>query len=313
MYDHQNVIRYPFIITDDAGYVILSDPEIFEQGECFFAPENFSSEELSFLFERVRGYRLGNLLLLKERKKGRAVFVSPFLFSSGRTLVAVVSDIDYDIVAAICSFSYSDVAKSHVVKQKLGKKNEKTYESVGNILYLLKSATCSYSYGEDFYKYLEGMVKAISKMTFCKASVDFEPAYSIPENFDSAILGLYLLIMMSAASFASPKRSMEIKFYMENDYLRASLKFSAIMDEDLFSDFEKKFSSAVAMLDGICAENNLPMYFYSDGIFKSGIIPCRIENNLLGLKARTGYLKDEQKEEQKERNVFFSAFFSANE
>jgi hypothetical protein len=65
-------------------------------------------------------------------------------------------------------------------------------------------------------------------------------------------------------------------------------------------------NAAVSVLDGICAENNLPMYFYRDGVMRSGIIPCRIENGIIGLKARAGYLKDEQEKEQKERNIFLA-------
>ncbi len=302
-------MRYPFIITDDVGYAVLSYPSLSENKKCFFSGENFSPDELSFLFKRIREYRIGKLILLKESKKGRAVFVSPFVFASTRMLVALVSDIDYDIAASVCAFSHGDVAMSCKADEKLGKCKEKAYVSICDILYSLKIATDSYSHGEDFYKYLCNMVNEVSRMTFCKANVDFEPLYSMPcpDNFDSGILSLYLLMMMSASSFASPKRSAEIGFSVYNDVLSVSFSFSALMDKKQLSDFEDKFSTAVKILDSICAENNLPIYFYRDGIFKSGIIPCRIENSMQGLKARAGALKDEQEQEQKERNIFLSA------
>ncbi len=315
MYEPRNSIRYPLIITDDAGYVLLSYPALAEKNECFFSGENFSPDELNFLTRKIREYRLGNLFLLRERKKGRAVFVSPYVFASTRTLIALVSDIDYDMAACVCEYSHSDVAMSNKAEGKLGKKHERAYESICNILYSLRSATDTYSHGEDFYKYLCGMVDAVSHMTFCKANVDFEPQYMMPcpDNFDSGVLSLYLFIMMSAASFASGERSAEIKFFVEKDVLCVSVNFSAFMDKKLLSDFEAKFSPAVAILYSICAENNLPMYFYREGVFKSGIIPCRIENSLMGLKARAGALKDEQQKEQKERNVFLSSLSSTDE
>lgn len=308
-------MRYPFVITDDAGYAILSYPSLSENNKCFFSGENFSPAELDFLFVRIREYKLGNLLLLKERKNGRAVFVSPFVFASARVLIALVSDIDYDTASAVCAFSHGDVAMRNKAEKKLGKSHEKAYESICHTLYCLKSATDAYSYGGDFYKYLLGMVEAISHMTFCKANAVFAPqtAVNCPNNFDSGILSLYLMIMMSAVSYASGERNAEIVFSFYNDLLCVSISFLALMDKSLLSDFEEKFSGAVAMLDSICAENNLPMYFYRDGIFKSGMIPCRIENSRMGLKAKAGFLKDEQEKEQKERNIFLSALPSADE
>lgn len=309
-------VRYPFVITDDAGYAILSYPSLSENKKCFFSGENFSPEELTFLFGRIREYKLSSLILLKERKKGRAVFVSPFVFSSARVLIALVSDIDYDIAASVCTFSKCNVAMSKNVQKKLGKSHEKAYESICNAIYFLRNATDAYSNGGDFYKYLRNMVESISHMTFCKVNVDLpkaQYALNCPQNFDSGILSLYLTVMMSAASYASEKRIAGIDFLIENDLLCASVSFSALMDKSVLSDFEEKFSGAVAMLDSICAENNLPMYFYRDGIFKSGIIPCRIENNLMGLKAKAGFLKDEQKKEQKERNIFLFSLSCADE
>ena len=310
-------VRYPFVITDDAGYAILSYPSLSENKKCFFSGENFSSEELTFLFGRIREYKLSSLILLKECKKGRAVFVSPFVFSSARVLIALVSDIDYDIAASVCTFSKCNVAMRKNVHKKLGKSHEKAYESICNALYFLTNATDAYSNGGDFYKYLGNMVEAISHMTFCKVNMNLgsrtQYAMNCPPNFDSGLLSLYLTVMMSAASYASEKRIAEIDFLIENDLLCASVSFSALMDKSVLSDFEEKFSGAVSMLDSICAENNLPMYFYRDGIFKSGIIPCRIENNLMELKAKVGFLKDEQKKEQKERNIFLFSLSCADE
>ena len=301
-------VRYPFVITDDAGYAVLSCPSFSENKKCFFSCENFSSDELTFLFSRIRECKLRNTMLLKESKKGNAVFVSPFLFGGTRMLVALCSDIDYDIASSVCAFSRSDVAVSTAADKKLGKKHEKAYKSICDILYSLKNATDAYLYEDDFYKYLGNMVEAVSHMTFCKANVNFEPQYvtECPDNFDAGILSLYLFIMMSAASFASDKRCAEIDISIESDVLFVPVRFSAPMDKKALADFEEKFSYAVSVLDGICAENNLPMYFYRDGVMRSGIIPCRIENGIIGLKARVGYLKDEQEKEQKERNIFLA-------
>ncbi len=312
MYEFENGVRYPLVATDEAGYVLFSYPEVLEKDECYFAPSNFSSEEISFLHKRIKEHGFGNLILLKERKNGKAVFVSPYLFPTARALVAIASDIDFDIAAAICSFSHKDIVISERYEDKLGKRHEKVYENICNIIYALKNSAGVYSHEKDFHEHLSAMVNAVSYMTFCRAKVNFEPAYSMPcpDNFDSAFLGFYLIIMMSAASFASSERSAIIDLSMRADSLCVKLSFSAIMDKAVLTDFEEKFSSAVSMLDSLCAKNNLPMYFYRDGVFRSGIIPCRIENSLLGLKARIGFLKDEKQEEQKERNIFLSPFSS---
>ena len=63
-------VRYPFVITDDAGYAVLSCPSFSENKKCFFSCENFSSDELTFLFSRIRECKLRNTMLLKESKKG---------------------------------------------------------------------------------------------------------------------------------------------------------------------------------------------------------------------------------------------------
>lgn len=309
MYEKTNGIRYPFVITDEAGYVLLSCPEIIKGEECFFSAENFSAEELDFLFGMMREYRFGDLILLKERKKGRAVFVSPFLFSSTRTLVMTVSDIDYNTAAAICAYSHKDIAIREIPQIKFGKRHEKVYEDICNIVYSLGNSTKGYSYKENFGEYLINKVNAVSHITFCQPEINFEPASigHCPENLDAAILGLYLIVMMSAASFASGERRVEIDFSVKDHSLCVKVSFSALMDKALLLDFEKRFLYAVAMIDSLCAENNLPMYFYRDGFFRSGIIPCRIENSFIGLKARAGFLKDEKEKEQKERNIFLSA------
>lgn len=308
-------IRYPFVITDDAGYEVLSYPSLKENNECFFSGDNFSPEELSFLYRRIRECRFGNLIVLKESKNGNAVFVSPFSFASTRTLIAVISDINYDIVASICTFSFSDVILNKKSEVSPKKEYEKSYDDVSNILYYLNQATDYYSYVGDFCKYLESMVEAISHMTFCKVTVNFESRYLMRcfENFDSGIFALYLFVMMSIASFASPNRNAELNFCVKDDLLLVSFSFPAFMDKAFFDGLEKRFSNAVAKLDSICAENNLPVYFYRDGVFKSGIIPCRIENDCIGLKARRGFLKDKQQKEQKERNIFLFTSPSADE
>lgn len=309
--------RSPFVLTDDAGYILFSSlPLGFTNGENIFSSENFSTSDAGLAQKRIKEYSFGNLILLRNKKDGNAVFLVPFLFPSCRTLVFLFTDISYGISAELCSVHYGDIALARRKDCKLSRKHEAVYPLLAEVIYSLKIMFLPSADGSsDFGAFLADKIKHLSLLTCCSTEITFSGDYisSPSENFDGAIFSLYMLIMLSAASEFSQLRHADISLTFGEENIGVDISFDIPETAESINAFELRFKNAVRKLDEVCERLNLPTYFITDGKFRSGIIPTRIEASLMGLKAGEGQLKYEEQNENDKRNIFTVLPFSIEE
>lgn len=309
MRKQSELIRYHFTLTDEEGYVLLSSSRLVSAGENIFTLENFSASDIDFATRRLREYKHEHVILLRGKRDGCAVFICPYLFPSTRTVVALYTDIKYSVAATLCGLYHSDVALRVCPELNNTREHERAYGMLESVLFSLKTMffaeyyeSASYSFG----RYLRDKVEEIARLTFCQTELCFESEYTIsePEGFDGGMLGLFLLLMLSAASDVSPLRRAEVSFTELDSAIYVQVIFDIPQDKRAVADMDKRFGAAVRRLDDACARLNMPMYHIKDGVLKTGMIPVRADASSFGLKAGKGYLKDEEQSEDYERNIF---------
>jgi hypothetical protein len=309
--------RFPFVLTDDAGYILFSSlPLGFSNGENIFSPENFSVSDAGLAQKRIKEYNLGNLILLRNKKDGNAVFLVPFLFPSCRTLVFLFTDISYGISSELCGVYFGDIAFAKRKISRLSRKHEEAYPLLAEVIYSLKIMFLPNADGSsDFGAFIAEKIKHLSLLTCCSTEIKFSGEYISPssENFDGAMFSLYMLIMLSAASEFSLLRHTDILLTFGEGNIGVDISFDIPETAEAVNAFELRFKNAVRKLDEVCERLNLPTYFIADGKFRSGIIPTRIEASLMELKAGEGQLKYEEQNENDKRNIFTALPFSVEE
>ncbi len=309
--------RYPFAIADEDGNVLFLSDMRLDLGDNILSFENVCGADLSLVKKVVSEGRFLNVVLYENRKNSRAVFLLPMLFPSVRVFIAIYADLDYKSAAELC-FSHFDCVLLRELHYdvKVGRKHEKLYPAISDIIYSAKTMFSSDVEDEDvrFEDHLLGKIKEIGRFCFCFPEV----CYSTPvshfssERFDAEIFGYYILLILSAASYLSKERSAKIDIACDGDriYVKTDIE---IGDQAVLRDFEDRFRLAVQKLDFVCSRLNMPFYFVKDGTLQSGILPLRQELSELGLKVPYIDLKYKNENEEDQRNIFLPLSFRSDE
>lgn len=304
--------RYPFVITDEMGYVIFSMPHSFDVGGNIFSAENFSALDIKLAKNALSLSQYDQPVLLRNKTDGKAVIISAAMYPSVRVLVAVYTDIDYGIAADYCCLHCADakVRPRDAVKETI--KHERIYPKVSRLLFDIKSmfrCDVNYADNENACIGMKNRIEIIAKLCFCSYDLIFENVISdnALARFDGGIFSYYMLLMLSAASDISPQRKAEIYVSgTSDDDIVIKIRMNRFESQENIIDFEKLYRSAVRKLDDSCSRLNIPSYFIVDDGFESGITPSRLDFSLMGLKEPYYGLKYEEQEQNQHRNIFVS-------
>ena len=314
--DHQNYCRrYPFVIADDAGSILFSSPPSLNIGDNIFSYDNLSAADIKLAKKRIFSGRYDNSILLRNKRDGKAVIISPCLFPSTRTLAVLYTDIDYGIAADLCNLHFPEVAVNERNNIKETIRHERVYPVLSNVIFssrIMFNANYNAEYEDDFGMYLRDKIKEIAHLTYCSFDLIFEDELSpdMIESFDGGIFSFYMLLMLSVASELSPERKADIRLSRRQNDLKVKIYIDAPHDKKYIEGFEYRFKYALYKLDEVCYRINIPSYFIRNGVFETGIIPSRPDFSKAELKAREGYLKDQEQDKDYQRNIFI--FVSAS-
>ncbi|MEE0969833.1 MAG: hypothetical protein U0M06_10725, partial [Clostridia bacterium] len=97
--------RYPFIIADEEGKVLLSAPENAFREENIFSPDNIDRADILFIGECIRTFVLDSPIAVQSGD-GKLWIVSLAAFPSARVFYVIVTDLEYDKAVPIIEQSF---------------------------------------------------------------------------------------------------------------------------------------------------------------------------------------------------------------
>ena len=282
--------RYPFLIADENGYVLLASPIGLCGGDNIFYEHSISSEDSSLIMKCIFQGRCDKRVLASDQKSGKAIIINLSLFPSTRTIAAIYTDIDFTAAAQICRAAEPTVLVRQGKTVPLKRKHEKIFSDLSDALFTSDAMfSAALPDAAHFLGSLSDRVHALSYLAGVRTRFSFELQTHTPcDNFDFGTASLFLITVLAAASANSDMRKAEINAVDCCGEIKLCASFSfpsrriVSNEERLFLD--NGFEKALCYLRRLCERLNIPFsYMVSDSVSAS-VIPFRLEVSEIGLK-----------------------------
>ncbi len=290
MEQRKNFTRYPFVIADEYGYVLLASPYGVCLGEKLLTSENLSRNDIVLVQKMIFEETFHRKIAVRNIKNGKTIIISLAMFPSTRTIAAIYTDIDFKLTSEICGAAFTDVAMSELPAQKMTRRHEKLYPVLSDVLYAANEMFSIIVGDKDSFRdRLFERIHLLGTLAGCKTEIDCSDIrLYFSENFDGGLFSLFLLTVLTAASAMSDERCARIYLSESTVGIKVRIEFRMPMKRRVnkaeLKILDKGFNLARSHLRSVCERLNIPFSFVEDGGISATIIPIRPEVSEIGLK-----------------------------
>lgn len=294
--------RYPFVLADESGKILLESPNGICHGGNIFSKVNISGEDADFIGKQLLGGSYHRAIALKNAESGKLWLFSNELFPSTRIFAAIITDIDFDMALPIIENSFRSIAVNSPEKGRIMRKHEKLYPEISDAVCAFNAAFSKIENGRGFSEVMLERIKAVSVLSGCVPEIEeLKLSQPIPDNFDGGLFTLFLFVSLFSASMLSNDRKGRITVLGGLSSVTARVSFkqnngNKMKNWDVMQT-EKRIKKILEYMRSVCEKNNIPFSIISDENCAFEIKPLRPEVSYLGLKHPKATLidKDQQK------------------
>lgn len=290
-FDIENNIRYPFVIADDAGNVLVSSPYEICPNQNIFDPKNLSDIDVRFIQNAIERGLFWRKIIARNSKNGKAIIIVLNMFPSVRAIAAIYTDVDYKAAAALCGETFEDVVCSGVHCDGKMRKLEMAYSALSKAFSFVDTIFVSGNYddSENYLLYLSKIIDAARFITGCDAELENLPlSKALNCNFDYPLFSLFLLSVLTFAFEVSDERRATIGVSFKDGRPEVTVSFCAPSKRNLKEQekemLRRRFYPIFEYIDSVCARINSPFYLIKEEIYSASIMPIRLDYSKIGLK-----------------------------